>query len=294
MQKLLVTGGSGRLGQVLLPQLVTRYDVVNFDASPPADTAVPFVQGDITKLEDLVQATEGVDSIIHLAAIPMYTGDNVSVWRVNVDGTFNVFEAAKTNRVKNVVFTSSICAWGAIFKTGGTPPPYLPFDEIFPLLPDEPYGLGKLWGEHLGAAYSSRYGINCISLRLATVHFPNPMWQEARDNISDPEYKFEGKSVSLRDFLWQYVDPRDLPDAYLLALEAMEAGKIKCDVFNIGAPDAFATVDTLELIRRYYPDVPLINNSTGLLVYAHAPLFDIGKAKRELGYAPKFTWRDAI
>jgi nucleoside-diphosphate-sugar epimerase len=294
VQKLLVTGGSGRLGKVLLPKLAARYDVVNFDANPPEGSAVPFVQGDITKLEDLVKACEGVDSIIHLAAIPMYTGDNVGVWRVNVDGTFNVFEAAKVNKVKNVVFTSSICAWGAIFKTGGIKPPYLPFDEACPLLPDEVYGLGKLWGEHLGAAYNSRYGINCISLRLATVHFPNPMWEEARANIADPEYKFQGKSVSLRDFLWQYVDPRDLPDVYLLALEAMESGKIKCDVFNIGAPDAFATVDTLELIRRYFPDVPVVHNGTGLLADAHAPLFDIGKAKRVLGYAPKFTWRDAF
>jgi nucleoside-diphosphate-sugar epimerase len=294
MQKLLVTGGSGRLGKVLLPALAALYEVTNFDANPPEDSTARFVQGDITKLEDLVKATEGVDSIVHLAAIPMYTGDNVGIWRVNVDGTFNVFEAAKVNKVKNLVFTSSICAWGAIFKTGGIKPPYLPADEAFPLLPDEPYGLGKLWGEHLGAAYNSRYGINCISLRLATVHFPNPMWQEARDNIDNPEYKFQGKSVSLRDFMWQYVDPRDLPDVFLLALKAMETGKITCDVFNIGAPDAFATVETLELIKRYFPEVPVVKDGTGLPADPHAPLFDISKAKRVLGYAPKYTWRDAF
>jgi nucleoside-diphosphate-sugar epimerase len=294
MDKLLVTGASGRLAQFILPQLAERYDVVTFDKVPLESNAYPFIQGDITVLADMVEAVRGVDSIIHLAAIPMYNGDDAGIWSINTDGTFNVFEAAKVNKVKNVVFTSSVCAWGAIFKTGGVKPPYLPADENYHILPDDVYSLSKLIGEQLGSAYSSRYGINCISLRLATVHFPdNPLWQEARENISNPDYMFQGKPIGLRKFLWQYVDPRDLGPAFLLALEAMETGKIKCDVYNIGAPDVFSTVGTAELIRRYFPDVPVVDNGAGLLSNPLAPLHDITKARRELGYDPKYTWRDA-
>jgi nucleoside-diphosphate-sugar epimerase len=294
VSRVLVTGGSGRLGRYIVPELARHYEVVNFDSLEPTDTSVEFIQGDITKPKDLVAATKDVDSIVHLAGIWIYTGDDANIFDVNVYGTFNVLEAAKANRIKNLVFTSSVCAWGIIFKSGVFRPAYLPADEKTPDVPDDMYGLSKVLGEQLCRAYSSRYGINCVALRLATALLPDypPHWKEYIENIENPEYRITDVPYTMDHFFWQYVDPRDLPQAYMLSLKALEEGRVEFEVYNIGAPDIFSAVETLQLIGRYYPDVTHIDNSRGFLSEKYPPLFDITKAKTELGYDPKFTWRD--
>ncbi len=293
MNRILVTGGAGRIGRYLLPEFVKRYQVKVFDMQKPEREDVEFFRGDITKLEDLLKASEDVDGIVHLAAIPIYTGEDARMMKVNVDGTFNVVEAAKQNHVANMVFTSSICAWGVIFWSSPFTPEYFPVDEQISHLPEDMYGLGKLIGEHLCYAYHKRYGIKAICLRLATVVFPfREVWIDARKDIDNPEHKLKGKSLTLRDFIWQYVDPRDLPQAYMLALKALEEEKVDYDVYNIGAADVFSTVESIELIRRYYPDVKRIKNENSFITDRHRALFDIGKAQKELGYQPRFTWRD--
>ena len=213
--------------------------------------------------------------------------------RINVDGTFNVVEAAKQNNVKNVVFTSSVCAWGVINWSKLFTPEYFPVDEKIPHLPDDMYGLGKLIGEHLCYAYYKRYGVKAVCLRLATVVFPDVDYCiEMRKNIDNPEYKFKAFPLTFKDFIWQYVDVRDLPQAYTLALKALEEGKVEYGIYNIGAKDVFSTVESLELIRRYFPDVKYIKNETSFITDKYRALFDISKAQKELGYQPKYTWRD--
>ena len=293
MKKILVTGGSGRIGKYLVPEFVKEYQVKVFDTQKPQLKEVEFFQGDITKLEDLVKATKDVDGIVHLAAIPVYTGEDAKIMKINVDGTFNVVEAAKQNNVKNLVFTSSVCAWGVINWSTLFTPAYFPVDEKIPDLPDDMYGLGKLIGEHLSCAYYKRYGIKTICLRLATVGFPfEGYWIEARQNIDNPEHKFKDFPLTFKDFIWQYVDPQDLPQAYMLALKALREGKVEYEIYNIGAADVFSTVESLELIRRYFPDVKCIKNETSFITDKYKALFDITKAQKELGYQPKFTWRD--
>jgi len=293
MKKILVTGGSGRLGKYLVPEFVKKYQVKVFDMQKPEQKDVEFFEGDITKLEDLVKASKDVDSIVHLAAIPVYTGEDAKIWKINVDGTFNVAEAAKQNNVKNVVFTSSVCAWGVINWSTPFTPEYFPVDEEIPHLPDDMYGLGKLMGEHLFYAHYKRYGMKTICLRLATVGLPlEDYWIEARKNIDNPKYNFKAFPLTFRDFIWQYVDPRDLPQAYMLALKALEGGMIDYGIYNIGAADVFSSMESLELIRRYFPDVKCIKNENSFITDKYRALYDISKAQKELGYQPKFTWRD--
>lgn len=293
MKRILVTGGSGTVGKYLLPEFVKEYQVVVFDMQELELRDVEFFKGDITKLEDVVKASKDVDGIVHLAAIPIYTGEDAEVMKVNVDGTFNVVEAAKRNHITNMVFTSSVCAWGAIFWSSPFTPAYFPVDEEIPHLPDDMYGLGKLIGEYLCYAYHKRYGIRAICLRLATVAFPfRKLWIDARRNIHNPEHRLKGRPLTLRDFIWQYVDPRDLPQAYMLALKALEEKRVDYGVYNIGAADVFSTVESIELIRRYFPNVKCIKNETSFITDKYRTLFDISRAQRELGYRPKFTWRD--
>ncbi|MDA8217887.1 MAG: NAD-dependent epimerase/dehydratase family protein [Dehalococcoidales bacterium] len=89
--------------------------------------------------------------------------------------------------------------------------------------------------------------------------------------------------------IWNYVDARDVGQAFALALRH-EGGP--CDVFNIGADDVAADLDSLELIRGYYPDVPAVKNADSFLWKPRAPLFGIARAKQVLGFAPAYTWRD--
>ena len=293
MRKILVTGGSGRIGKYLVPALAKDYDVRVFDMVEPAGADYDFVKGDITQMNELERATEGVDGIVHLAAIPIYTGEDEKIMRINVNGTFNLLEAAKRNTVENFVFASSVCVWGVINWSRRSTPSYFPVDEAITDRADDMYGMGKLIGEQLCYVYSRRYGIKSICLRLATVGFLDAdYWIEARKNIDNPEYRLSRSSKSLVDFCWQYVDVRDLPQAFRLALKSLNEGKTDYEVYNIGAADVFSKVPSLELIKRYYPDVAHIRNETGFLKDAYRALFDISKAQRELGYSPQYTWRD--
>ena len=99
----------------------------------------------------------------------------------------------------------------------------------------------------------------------------------------------------MTDFVYQYVDPRDVAQAFRLALEAVQTSRIgnedvQWDNFNIGAGDVFSTRDSLDLIRKYYPGAQV--NEDLYRAEPQYPLYDISKARNLLGYDPQYTWRD--
>jgi nucleoside-diphosphate-sugar epimerase len=306
MGTVLVTGGSGRLGRTfVVPELAKHHSIRVFDAVQPPSSEWEFVQGDITSLEDVKKAVAGVDAIVHLAAIPIYTAEEEKIWKINCDGTFNVLEAARLAGVRDVVMASSVCAWGPIFWSSPQVPAYFPVDEEIPNKPDDMYGISKVIGEELAYGYASRFGMNIANLRLATVGlFDQDYWAGAVDNIDNPDYVLAAVAnpeqpsagdMTMQDFVYQYVDPRDVAQAFKLALDAVQAGKIErdgvtADVFNIGGPDVFSTVESRDLIRRYYP-----KSKVDEAVYEQDPmypLYDIKRAREVLGYEPRHTWRE--
>jgi nucleoside-diphosphate-sugar epimerase len=295
MKKVLLTGGAGRISSYLLPDFVKKYSVTVFDQKrPDFDGKYTFFEGDLTNPEDLMKATKGIDGIVHTGAVSIYQeGIDSPIIQANVLGTYHVLDAARANGVGAVVNSSSVCVWGVINWKKRFTPEYFPVDEEIPHWPDDSYGVSKVFGERLCYADWIRYGIRSISFRLATVAFPfEQYWIGAWENIDNPEYSFPEFPMDMIDFMWQYVDPRDLPQAYILALEALFAEKIDYGVYNLGADDVFSTVPSIELIRRYYPDTKYIKNENGFLKRENAPLWDISKIKKELGFQPKYTWRD--
>jgi UDP-glucose 4-epimerase len=281
--RVLVTGGAGRLGRYIADELSPRHEVVIFDALAPADSRIPAITGDIRSFEAVERALDGVDAVIHLAAIPMYTGENQNIWDVNVNGTFNVVEAAAQRRVQRVVFASSICAQMCIGWEATCRPSYLPLDEEHPNRPDDTYGLSKLIGEQLCYAHSRRYGLETVCLRMATVWFPF---------LPDNTRRFAnhvGMPQALAGFLWNYVDARDAARAFG---QALELDRVTHEVFNIGAAETCADMPTLELISRFYPEVPELHNRSDFLTTEYAPLFDIQRAREQLGYEPVHSWRE--
>jgi len=171
----LIFGGAGSIGSRLSAALVSRGDeVLSLDVS--AEPVVPsdaFGQVDarIGSVQDAAAVDEVVtefrpDAIFHLAAIlsGLAETDSELAWRVNVDGTRNVLEAARRFGIGRVVFTSTVATYGA-----GLPEP---ITEDVPQWPSGLYGVTKVLGERLGVYYHQRFGLDFRAVRLAAMVAP--------------------------------------------------------------------------------------------------------------------------
>ena len=171
----LIFGGAGSIGSRLSAALVRRGDeVLSLDVS--AEPVVPsdaFGQVDarIGSVQDAAAVDEVVtefrpDLIFHLAAIlsGLAETDSELAWRVNVDGTRNVLEAARRFGIGRVVFTSTVATYGT-----GLPEP---ITEDVPQWPSGLYGVTKVLGERLGVYYHHRFGLDFRAVRLAAMVAP--------------------------------------------------------------------------------------------------------------------------
>jgi dihydroflavonol-4-reductase len=137
----MVTGATGHIGNVLIRQLIKEGDNVRAmvlpsdDDSSIRDLKIEIVQGDICNLDSMMSATQNIDTVYHLAGIIALTSDNPDlVYKVNLDGTKNVISACLTNKVKKLVYTSTIHAIAE-------PPQGIKIDETCPFSPDDVKGI---------------------------------------------------------------------------------------------------------------------------------------------------------
>jgi nucleoside-diphosphate-sugar epimerase len=274
--KVILTGGSGKVGKYLLSELLGKHDVTVYDLNKPNNSEMKFVRGDVTILQNCLEAFQGADAIIHLAAVTSPLRDPPEkVFGVNMMGTFCVLEAAVKCGVKKVVVASSDSSLGFVYREKPLKPEYLPIDENHPLKPQDPYGLSKLIGEEICRRYSMAYGIQTICLRLCLVWFP--------DNA---EYFLSLiETNALMKGLWAYVDARDAAQAFRLALEKED---VSHDIFFISAEDTASREETSQLIQRYYPQVPGVSRR----LTGRKSLIDCSKARRVLGYRPRHSWKE--
>ena len=278
--KTLVTGGSGNVGAAVTAALLDAGHAVRvFDLKEPAVTAAEFVCGDVTDPHAVEAAVQGVDAVVHLAAIPALRPDvpAVDYIHVNVAGTCNVLEAAARHDVGKVVFASSDSTLGFVFSTHPFSPDYLPIDEAHPLRPQDAYGLSKLMGEELCQSATRRYGLHTVALRFCWVWFDDTYAQRADVLKGDPQVQAKT--------MWGHVGVRDAAQACRLAVEHPDLPPY--DVFFITAEDTYADAPSLDLIRTHYPDVKEVDEAHFATPYAG--LFDISKARTRLGYAPQCT-----
>jgi len=128
--RIVVTGGSGKLGRVTLDELVAHgHEVLNLDLQPPRESRVPFTRIDFTDFGQIAEALTGVDTratpvdaVVHLAAIPSagFT-TNAATFRNNVVSSYNVFAAARLAGIKNVVFARPARRCSALPSTSRRP-----------------------------------------------------------------------------------------------------------------------------------------------------------------------------
>ena len=283
MVRVVVTGGSGKVGRACVDELLRHgYDVVNVDTMPAAVEKCPFVRADLTDfgqtlevLSDVDDRLRDIDALVHLAAIPAPGKEpNAVIFKVNTVSTYNVFEAARRLKIRNIVWASSETVLGLPFES---PPPYAPVDEEYPGRPETAYSLSKLMGEEMAKQFC-RWDPD---LKIIGLRFSNVM--EPADYDRFPSFDAD---AGLRKWnLWGYIDARDAAQAIRLALEAPITG---AEVFIIANADTVMSRPNAELMTEVFPDVPLKSG-----VAANETLLSIEKARRILGYEPQHSWRDA-
>ena len=197
MKTLLITGAAGDVGTHLRRELAGRYRLRLSDrrAVKPSG-GQKFAKADIAKMADALRITKGVDAIVHLGGYSV-EGPWREILQANIVGCYNVFEAARRNGVKRIVFATSNHAVGFYRR-----------DEVidhrvYPR-PDSRYGVSKAFGEALGSLYADKYGMQLLMIRIGNVN-PVPIdkrrlsiWCSPRDlaqlvaiGIEHPDIRFE-------------------------------------------------------------------------------------------------------
>jgi UDP-glucose 4-epimerase len=277
-----VTGGSGKLGRAVVADLLEGGDaVVNLDLVPGPDPRAHFARIDLTDFGQTLDALtglesryDGIDAVVHLAAIPApgLTG-NAATFANNAVGTYNVFAAAKRAGIRNVVWASSETVLGLPFAT---PPPFIPVDEEVPVRPESTYALVKVLEEEMARQFC-RWD---PALKMIGLRFSNVM--EPADYARFPSFDGDPRSRSWN--LWSYIDARDGAQAVRRALQRDATGT---DVFIIANADTVMSRSSAELAAEVFPGVP-VRKELG----RHETMLSIDKARRVLGYEPVHSWRD--
>jgi nucleoside-diphosphate-sugar epimerase len=302
MAKYLVTGGAGFIGSHIVRRLVSQGDQVTVldsfltssrDSLNSVIDEVDLIEGDIRDAGLVRDVMKDVEYCLHQAALPSVprsVEDPVTSNEINVDGTLNVFLAAKEAGVKRVVYASSSSVYGQT--------PVLPKHEKMPTQPLSPYAITKLTGELYARAFYSLYGVPIVSLRYFNVFGPGqrsdspyaavvPIFLSLM--IDGKPATVHGDGEQTRDFC--YVD--NVVSANLLACSA-PAEEVSGKAFNIACEERHSINE-------------LVAELNGLLGVKIEPVFtapregdvrdslaDISLAKRHFGYDPAVKFSEGL
>nr|WP_202888752.1 NAD(P)-dependent oxidoreductase [Kribbella solani] len=275
----MVTGADGSIGRAAVVGLqAAGYEVtglsLRYDHTSTADR--PLV-GDARSADDVGAALDGVDAVLHLAAIPHPSlGTPEEVFENNVAATFNVLAQAGQQGIGRAVIASSINAFGVPMNVNQVVPAYYPLDEEVHADISDAYSLSKSVDEQSARMAWRRWGTDVIALRFPLVKDHAELLKFAARAERDP-------SGMAREG-WAYLDLRDGVRAIIAALESTVAG---AHVVGLAADDILIDRQTDELLREYAPTVPLRRP-----VHGRDALVDTARAKELLGFTPRFSIHD--
>ena len=293
-KRIIFTGGSGKAGRHVVQHLVEHgYQVLNLDTKPLDNPHVRTLITDITDSGQVFNAMSStmelhefapdlrpkpVDAVVHFAAIPriMIVPDN-EVFRINTMGTYNVIEAAAKLGIKKTIIASSETTYGVVFANEPRDPKYLPLDEDYPVDPMDSYALSKICNERTAHAFAQRFESDIYAIRIGNVIEPH-------EYAKFPEF-FKTPDGRKR-ITWSYIDARDLGQIVRLAIEKDGLGY---QVFNAAQNDCSSDLPTAELLRRYYPNVP-VKGTLG----EFETLLSNRKTREVLGFKEQHNWRSAL
>jgi nucleoside-diphosphate-sugar epimerase len=290
--KILVTGGTGRIGRHLVAALLEEGEKVRVLAREPQKAkelwgdAVEAVQGDVTDRAAVAKAAEGVDAVYHLAALVSYDAPRETLFSINVEGTRNVLEAAKGKRI---IYLSSTSVYG---KKAASP-----ITEQTPFSPTDIYGESKAAADNLARAAGA------IVLRPTVVYgfgFSEGFFK-LFDMVVKKKMVIAGNGRNMLQ--WSHIS--DVVAALLLARKKGTPG----GAYDIVGDDVKTQEQFLGMVARLL-NVPapktkipmvLLRTVGTLLVkpayietFASDRFFDCSKAKRDLGWQPKITFEEGL
>jgi len=304
-RSVLITGVAGFIGSNLAADLLKRgYGVTGVDNlsqgsrrninSVLKNKSFKFIKGDVRDKLSVVKAAKGVDIIVHLAAykIPRY-GNTMDTLMINSVGTMNALEAARTNRAKFII-TSTSDVYGKLSKV-----PFSEDDDIVlghSKVKRWSYAASKLFDEYLCFAYEEKHGLKVSVLRIFGSYGPNQnlTWrggpQSGFINAAFAKKPIEVHGDGLQTRSFAYVD--DTVDGIVRAIESKRSVG---ELINIGNNREISILDLAKLIWKMVngsskPKLKFIPYATFSGknyqdVMRRVP--DISKANRLLGFSPK-------
>ena len=193
-KKVLLTGAAGRIGGVCRKHWGDHFDlrlhVYTDDQKPEGVKEV--IVGACEDFEIMKKATEGIDAVVHLAAIPSEDSFH-NILQSNIIGIYNVLETSRLNGVKRIAFASTNHTTGAWEWNGVQANPDMPPRA------DSFYGASKVYGEVLGRYYADKHGIEFVALRIGNVNDKN-------------------RPLNIRG-IWMWTSHRDIAELFRLAID---------------------------------------------------------------------------
>ena len=291
--KAIVTGGAGFIGSHLVDLLLTKNIQItvldNFSTGRPENLdhvreQIKLVECDLSVKGDWIQHFDKADWVFHLAAladiVPSIQQPE-AYFRANVDGTFNVLQAAKAAEVKRFIYIASSSCYGI--------PDKYPTPENAEIRPQYPYALAKRMGEELVMHWAQVYNFPALSLRFFNVYGPRSRTSGTYgavfgvflgQKLAGKPYTVVGDGKQTRDFT--YVT--DIAQAILASAKSDRIGQI----YNVGSGATVSVNRLVELLggeRVHIPKRPGEPDST---------FADISKIQSELGWEPKVPIEEGV
>ncbi len=293
MTTAIVTGGAGFIGSHLVDALLAENISVrvidNYSTGRPENLAhvagkVEIVEADFAKSGSWQKLFQDVDWVFHLGALADIVPSiqrPTDYFQANVDGTFNVLEAAKNAGVKRFVYAASSSCYGI--------PDKYPTSEAAEISPQYPYALTKRLGEELVMHWAQLYHLPAIALRLFNVYGPRSRTSGTygavlgvflAQKLANKPFTVVGDGTQTRDFT--YVT--DVANAFLTAAQS----SVCAEIFNVGSGE---TVSVNRLVELLGGEVTYIPKRPGEPDCTYA---DITKIRRDLKWHPKVNIKQGV
>jgi UDP-glucose 4-epimerase len=295
----LITGVAGFIGSHLAEALLARGDrVVGFDnlstgkrANVP--TGADFVVGDLVDFEIVARACRGVDGILHqgaLPSVPRSVKEPRPSHNANIEGTFNLLEAARAAGIKRIVYAASSSAYGN--------QPGFPRVETMKPEPIAPYPVQKLTGELYMQSYARVYGMETVCLRYFNIFGPRQapdspysgvIAKWALNMLRNEPCAIQGDGEQSRDFT--YI--ANAVSANLLALTA-PAENIAGRIFNVACGSHITLNEVYRILAELtgYAQTPLYTEPRAGDI--RMSLADVSAAREAFGYEPLISVREGL
>lgn len=307
--KILVTGGAGYIGSITVNELIKAgFEIVVFDNlvyGHQDAISCELIKGDLLDRKSLDKINDSFDAVIHFAAYALAgesMNDPYKYFNSNVQGGLNLLEFMKSRDIRNIIFSSTCAIYGY--------PTTLPVTENENKKPESTYGESKLMFENILQWYDKIYKIKHINLRyfnaagasldgdLGEDHDPEThiipiaintaLGKFSRFNLFGDDYNTPD-GTCIRD----YIHVLDLASAHIQALEKL-INTQKSDYFNLGTGKGHSNREVIDMVKKISGVDFKIETTSRRAGDPDAIYADNTKAKKELGFDPKYSDLETI